>query len=291
ENTFINTNSKSGGVAFQKQYFNLFPLLSIDYEASKNNTFSISYNRRVDRPDGNSFNTFRQFRSLLTSQRGNPYLQPQYLHSFDLTYSYKTWLNHTLAYSRTGSPMINYNIQNDSSKTTISTSTNLLWANYYGYTLFIQKDIFKWWSVNLNATVFHIKAYGIVNDIPYTSLTTAFNPGLYSRITLRENFSIELNSFYLTPYLEGVMHYAPRNLVNITFKKSFLNEKLSIALAFNDIFNGLQLRTSFNYQNQRSYGVQTLDSRRINLSINYNFGKLKVEQREIKDKDPIQMGK
>jgi hypothetical protein len=291
ENTVVNAKSKKSGSTFQRQYFNLFPLFSVDYEAGKNHTFSISYNRRIERPDYNSFNPFRQFRSLLTTQTGNPYLQPQYIHAVDLTYSYKSWYNHTLSYARTALPMLDYNIQNDSSKTTITTGANLKWANYYGYTLFIQKDIFKWWSINLNATIFHIKAYGIVNDLPYTSLTTAFNPGLYSRVSLPRNFSMELNSFYLTPFLEGVTHYGARNLVNITIKKSFVKKKISLALSFNDIFNGLKMQTSFDYQNQRSFGVQTFDSRRINLSINYNFGKLKVQQREIKDKDPVKTGK
>ncbi|MES2763483.1 MAG: TonB-dependent receptor [Bacteroidota bacterium] len=291
ENMLIDARSKASGLTFHRQYFNLFPLLTLDYEAAKDHNFSLSYNRRIDRPDYNAFNPFRQFRSLLTTQKGNPYLQPQYVHVIDVTYSYDSWFNHTLSYARTAMPMIDYNIQNDSSKTTITTGTNLKWANYYGYTLFIQKDVFKWWSINLNATVFHIKAYGFVNDLPYTSITTAFNPGLYSRVTLPKNFSIELNSFYLTPFLQGVTYYGARNLVNITFKKSFMQDKLSVALAFNDIFNGLKMQTSFDYQNQRSFGVQTFDSRRINLSINYNFGKLKVEQREIKDKDPLKTGK
>ena len=72
----------------------------------------------------------------------------------------------------------------------------------------------------------------------------------------------------------------------MTFKKTFFEEKLSIALAFNDIFLGEIRNTQVNYQNIKMTGLQTFDTRRVNISINYNFGKLKVEQRQVKDIEP-----
>lgn len=68
--------------------------------------------------------------------------------------------------------------------------------------------------------------------------------------------------------------------------KTFLEEKLSVSLAFNDIFLGQIRSTNVNYQNIRMTGRQTFDTRRVNISINYNFGKLKVEQRQVKDIAP-----
>ena len=73
-------------------------------------------------------------------------------------------------------------------------------------------------------------------------------------------------------------------------KKTWFNEKLSVALAFNDIFWGEKRNTTSNYQNQHSVGYQSFDTRRVNLSVNYNFGKLKVEQRQAKDIDPPSKG-
>ena len=69
-------------------------------------------------------------------------------------------------------------------------------------------------------------------------------------------------------------------------KKTWLNDKLSLSLAFNDMFLGEIRNTTSDYQNQHSVGTQTFDTRRVNISINYNFGKLKVEQRQAKDIDP-----
>ncbi|MBI3518861.1 MAG: TonB-dependent receptor [Bacteroidetes bacterium] len=286
ENTIINTISKSNGSGFNRQYFNLFPLVSLDYKKSDNHAFSISYNKRVNRPDYNSFNPFRIFRSVLSSDQGNPYLKPEYSHDISFTYSYKTWMNHSINFSRIYNTFMNYSTQNDSSKTTLNTQANLKWADVYSYSLFIQKDLFKWWSVNLNATVFHINANGMINNQLYTISTVAFMPDLFSRITLSKGYSIEINAFYLSPFLEGVYYTKSRSNVSVAFKKTFLEDKLSIALAFKDIFLGQIRNTTTNYQNQHSIGRQTFDTRRVNISVNYNFGKLKVQQRQIKDTEP-----
>lgn len=195
-------------------------------------------------------------------------------------------MNHSFTFSRTNNNLLLYNAINDSSKLNITSVVNLKWADFYNYSLFIQKDLFKWWSVNLNATVFYINAKGIVNNAPYTISTVAFMPDLYSRITLKKGYSIEVNAFYLSPFLEGTFYTKARSNVNVAIKKTFLEEKLSVALAFKDIFWGQIRTTTSDYQNQHSSGRQTFDTRRVNVSVNYNFGKLKVEQRKVKDAEP-----
>lgn len=286
ENTVINTVSQSNGLGFNRQYFNVFPLASIDFKKSDNHTFSLSYNKRVNRPDYNMFNPFPTFINSLSVHKGNPFLKPEYSNDFGFNYSYKTWMYQSVNYTRLVNAFMGYNSQNDSTKSSTNSAANLKWADIYSYNLFIQKDIFKWWSVNLNASVFHVDGKGIINNQPYRFTYIAFNPNLYSRLSLKKGYSIEVNAFYLTPFLEGIYNTKSRSSVSMTFKKTFFEEKLSVALAFNDIFWGEVRRTTIEYQNIKMTGLQTFDTRRINISINYNFGKLKVEQRQIKDIEP-----
>lgn len=286
ENTVINSISQSNGLGFNRQYFNIFPLASIDFKKSDNHVFSLSYNKRVNRPDYNMFNPFTIFLNTVSSHKGNPFLKPEYSHDFGFNYSYKSWMNHSVNYTRLVNAFMGYNTQNDSTKTYVNSAANLKWADIYSYNLFIQKDLFKWWTVNLNATVFSVNGKGIINNLPYSFSYIAFNPNLYSRISLKKGYAIELNGFYLTPFLEGIYYTKSRSSVSVAIKKTFLEEKLSVSLAFDDIFWGQIRRTKVHYQNINMTGYQTYDTRRINISINYNFGKLKVEQRQIKDIAP-----
>ena len=286
ENTVINTVSQSNGLGFNRQYFNVFPLASIDFKKSDKHVFSLSYNKRVNRPDYNMFNPFPIFINSLSVHKGNPFLKPEYSHDFGFNYSYKNWMYHSVNYTRLVNAFMGYNNQDDSTKSYVNSAANLKWADIYSYNLFIQKDIFKWWTVNLNASVFYVDGRGIINNLPYRFSYIAFNPNLYSRITLKKGYNIEVNAFYLTPFLEGIYNTKARSSVSMTFKKTFFEEKLSIALAFNDIFLGEIRNTQVNYQNIKMTGLQTFDTRRVNISINYNFGKLKVEQRQVKDIEP-----
>lgn len=291
ENTIIHTISKSSQLGFDRQYFNLFPLVSLDYKKSDNHAFSISYNKRINRPDYNLFNPFVRFLSILTSHKGNPYLKPEYSHDIGMSHSYKTWITNSINFSRIYNAFMGYNTQTDSTKSYVNSAINLKWADIISYSLFIQKDLFKWWSVNLNATVFRINANGLVNNLPYTISTVAFNPDLFSRMTLSKGYSIEVNAYYLSPFLEGIYYTKARSNVSVAFKKTLLKEKLSVALAFKDIFWGEIRNTKTDYQNLHMTGRQTFDTRRVNISINYNFGKLKVQQRQVKNQEQGKSGK
>lgn len=290
ENTIIHTVSKSNGLGFDRQYFNLFPLVSIDFKKSDDHTFSLAYNKRVNRPDYNLFNPFTIFLNTQTLHKGNPFLKPEYSHDFSFNYSYKSWMNHSINYTRLVNAFMGYNTQNDSTKSYINSAANLKWADIYSYNLFIQKDLTKWWTINLNATVFGVYGTGIINHLPYSFSYIAFNPNLYSRMALKKGYAIEVNAFYLTPFLEGIYYTQARSSVSIALKKSFLDDKLSVSLAVNDVFWGEIRRTHVKYQNINMTGYQTFDTRRLNISINYNFGKLKVEQRQAKDIEPPSKG-
>ena len=71
--TVINNDS-----SFSRSYINLFPTLYLTYDADENNTFTLNYGRRIDRPAYQDLNPFLFFLDQYTYQAGNPYLQPQY---------------------------------------------------------------------------------------------------------------------------------------------------------------------------------------------------------------------
>ncbi len=287
ENTSINTLSNSNSLRYQRQYFNLFPMISLEYKKSDNHNFQFSANRRISRPDYNSFNPFRTVESLFTIQEGNPYLKAVYISSADLTYSYKDFMNHTISYSRVENSLIDYGTQNDSTKVRVTHLTNLETANAASYSLFMQKDVKSWFSFNLNATLFALEGKGFINGLPYSFSTFAFNPGIFGRFILPKEFSIELNAYYQSPILDGVNRVKSRSSLDIGFKKMFNNKKLSASLSFSDIFYTRTYNTVANYQNQNNVSTSRMDTRRINISLNYTFGRLKVEQREVNSNEDI----
>jgi hypothetical protein len=72
-----------------REYVNLFPTVFLSRQLDTNHVLNFSYSRRIDRPNYQDLNPFRFYLDRFTYQQGNPYLQPQYTNSFQLTHVYK----------------------------------------------------------------------------------------------------------------------------------------------------------------------------------------------------------
>ena len=76
-----------------------FPAASITYVANNDNTFNLSFSRRIDRPNYKYLNPFETRIDELTYEKGNAFLVPQYTNSLELTHTFKNKFNTTLSYS------------------------------------------------------------------------------------------------------------------------------------------------------------------------------------------------
>src|SRR5262249_222468 len=83
---------------FHKNYIQPFPTAYFSYEANKDNTFGLSYGRRINRPGYDNLNPFLFQLDRYTYQQGNPDLQPQFTHNIELSYNYRNALNVSLNY-------------------------------------------------------------------------------------------------------------------------------------------------------------------------------------------------
>ena len=78
----------SDSVSVPNRYFNLFPSAHLKYALNDMNEFGLSYSRRISRARANQLNPFTNYSDPFNLRRGNPYLQPEYIHSFDLAHTY-----------------------------------------------------------------------------------------------------------------------------------------------------------------------------------------------------------
>ena len=285
ENTNIQTESLTNSIKYTRQYFNVFPVISTDYNPNKNNSISVAYNRRIDRPDYNSFNPFRSFNNILNSSEGNPYLMPVYDNSFNLNYVYKGKISNTLSYSNLQHPLQNYTTQNDSTKEIIAHLTNMKQLNILRYNFFLREEIKNWWTISFLAGAYYIDYNGTVNGLNYAAKAIPWYTRLTSIFILKKNTKIEVSGFYWSPWLGNTTVFQQREGLSLAIKKSFLNNNLNVSLSLNDAFFTEQFRQKADFQNQKWTLYEAHDSRRLNVSLSYNFGKIKIQQRDTKEND------
>ena len=97
---------------------------------------------------------------------------------------------------------------------------------------------------------------------------------------ITEEIKLEVSGFLMGPWLGGVSNTRARGALHLNLKKSFFNNKLDVFLSVNDVFYTLIVYNKFKFQNLDFYTKETMDTRRYNFGLSYNFGKIKVQQRK-----------
>lgn len=280
ENTNLTGRNTVKAFELKRSYYNLFPNVSLDYNLSENHNLQLNLNRRIDRPAYESLNPFRTYRDQYAYFEGNPFLLPHYSNTIELTHSYKEFIAHALTYSRIDNVMLPYTMQNDSAKLTIETTKNMKVNNYYAYALFMQHSIKPWWELSFNGVFSYIEYKGDVSGTPFTTASFYYDPTLTNTFTAPKNTKIEVMAFYHSAKNNGLVQVRPRWMLSLAVKKTFLQDKLDCSIGVNDIFYSAYYRTDVNFNNQDWNFMVTQDSRRLVVSLTYNFGRTKVQERE-----------
>ena len=271
------TNSKGNSVTEQKvvnrHYFNLFPSIFINKVLSKDNELGFSFSRRIDRPDYESLNPFVNFVDLYTYGIGNPFLNPQYTNSFEVSYSYKKTINATLGYSQTSDAIARVLLSDTLKKTLYITSQNLAEKRSYNLNISSPLHIFKWWSTNNNLTVFY-NQFSTPNLLgsPYKSGKLAFQLNTNQTVNVNTSTSIEMSAHYQSSLVAGTLLLKPQYGVDLGLSKSFDNKKFSVKLAANDVFNLEKWRITSALPGQNYAVNEKQESRVFRLTCTYRFG-------------------
>jgi len=281
EDTEVLTSSHNTEYSYKRKYFNLFPLLSVDYSLSDNHEVSLSLNRRINRPDYNSLNPFLIFQNVLVFWGGNPFLRPEIASSAEISHTYKESLSNSVSYTQVNNVFSVAYLLNDTTKTTKATWFNLGKRQQYSYSFFFQKEFGKRLTSILKADASFLRYTGSYLDKPFSSSGLSYSGSCDNIILLNSKTKAEVTVSYEGPYLIGVIYTRPSWVLDLGIKRTFLNDRLKLGVAIKDVFFTAIERVVYDHNNQKVISNNWYDTRRFNVSLTYNFGKLKIEQREV----------
>jgi hypothetical protein len=276
------TNSKGNSITENKvvnrHYLNLFPTLFINQELSKNHDMGFSYSRRIDRPDYGSLNPFVNYVDLYTYEYGNPFLRPQYTNSFELSYSYKKNLNATLGYSHTSDVITEVLLSDTAKKTIFISQQNLAQQDSYNLNISSPLKFTKWWTSSNNLTVYYnnFKTPNIL-DVPYESGRLAYNINTNQTITLNSSTNFELSGYYQSKQVYGTLLIDPQYSIDLGLSKNFMDKKLNLKLAANDVFNLRKGRVTSALPGQNYVVKQKWESQVFRMTLTYRFGSNQIK--------------
>jgi outer membrane receptor protein involved in Fe transport len=283
EQTIAEGNQVIKNISFKKNYTKLFPTSYFSYQMNDNNTFGLSYGRRIERPSYQDLNPFQYQLDRYTYQQGNPDLQPQFSHNIELSYNYKGQLNVSANFTSISDIINDILITKkepaDSNYTTYQTKENIASNKNLGLSVNYNKKLAKWWSINVFANVFNNHYKGIIDSEKIDASVTAFHGNLNSQFTFNKGWAAEISGFYNSENLVSSAILArPMGMFSLGGSKQILKTKGTIRLNVRDPFYIMRFRGSTDLNKGLTEVHSVWDNRRLIFTFTYRFGKTNSPQ-------------
>ena len=270
----------------KKEYWQLYPTLHLSYTINQNQSLQLSYSRRVRRPHMWDLNPYLDVREGNQLGFGNPYLDPEFTNSFEL--SYNLGINKvnifTSAYFRQTnnmmtrygfvwdeasasyySPWMPYNAEYDGYWA--STWQNLNRGLNYGLEFIVDYQILKWWKVNLSINLYEsvIEGTELLNNQDKSAFRAS---GKFSSfMTLPKDWTIQLSGQYRAPFMDLQTDMLASYWADLAVKKDILQKRATISLRVGDVF----CTGGFGHTTDNEQMYRVMRSKRISPSVTIGF--------------------
>ena len=259
-------------------YLKLFPSLFVQQKLNDKHSLNFKYSYRIGRPNYHSLNPFRWMVDPYTYNQGNPNLKPQFTHSAGMGHNFKNALMSNLSINYTTGMFTEIIRQDDASKTVFQTMENLNNSIDISLSETVQLQPFKWWQLNGTVTGIYksIQLYADANE-PLTRTTLVAN--MTNTFKLPYKIDMEVSGRYSSEQLVSNIIIRPRSSVDVGFQRRILKDQGTLKIAVSDIFNKASGGAYAKYGNVDIDVQNKWDSRKLNITFNYRFGKADFKTR------------
>ena len=271
----------SDGASIPNTYFNAFPSAHIKYALNDRNEFGLSYSRRISRARANQLNPFTNYADPFNLRRGNPYLQPEYIHSFDLAYTFeqKIFSISSSIYYRRSQGVITRVKEFYEDNTSAITYQNLNSTNALGTELVMMFKPFNFWrttaSFNGNLVEYYTDLQGLSNT------TGAYIKAKFNTVIdfWKNSASFQASYAYNGPRVVVQGTVQRKGTFDLAFEKKFMEGDLAFGVRISDLFNQQSFYMDAVRENFQQVAYYKWMSRRVFLTFNYKFGKIEFKNK------------
>lgn len=289
-----NTNTQGNSLTLDEEhkinYTKLFPTTYVSFTPNDDHSFSLSYSRRINRPNYSLLNPFRWIASAYSYSEGNPYLQPAFTNNVELEYMLKENFISSVYFSHTDDDFEQLSIINPETSIQQIIPKNFIINRTIGFNQTVIVKPLSWWNISFFGTVYYSSTD---SKVP---VTLQYLKGWNGEFSVNNDFTLnKLNTLffnirytYVTKGVDNLDYNSTYNQLNTSFKGLFFDKKFTVSLHANDILSSSRITyTGF------SNGLKTVirnyyDNRYIALSLSYNFGEIfQKENRNVKNNEDL----
>ncbi|MFD2743164.1 MULTISPECIES: outer membrane beta-barrel protein [Sphingobacterium] len=280
ELTMSNGESRTMESNVKRRYFDLFPSASVTRTLNENNIISLSYAKKISRPNYRFLNPFEYFIDRFTFMRGNPYLQPQYTHGFSLNYTWMKMFNFTLGSDITNDAITESMGQDEETKQSWVIRENLgRQVNSY-LNINTPYKVGNFWSINNNMTLVHMYFKGPIAGSFVDQGGFMFQLNNMNNFKINKSLSAETSLAYTSPFVYNIYKIHSRWNLDVGVNYTFKDPRSTLKLAATDIFRTSRNNISTNFGAFLADIRQYNDTQTVRLTYTFRFGNLKQNIRK-----------
>lgn len=246
-------------------YDNLFPHLSLSFPV-KEVSGRLSYNIKTRRPSYSILSSNVQYNDRFTYQRGNPIVQPSYLHTAAMTLSWR-WVRFyaNWRYIKDGFYQFVEPYEKDDEITVFSYRNHPHYQTVSsGITL---SPKIGCWSPMLDVSML----YQDFSDNGRTYNMPIFFMKFNNSFQLPHDFIANVDMDFTSRGHSAIIEWEASGGLNIGLYKGFFNDRLSVNLQGKDLFASYRNSSWLRYGNREIYKWNYADTRKLVLTIRYKF--------------------
>lgn len=284
EATQTKTFAESLSQSTKLDYVKFFPTAYLSYKPNDNSTYTLSYSKRIERPQFYDLNPNVTFLNPFQTIEGNPFLQPSFIDNLELTYTYKK-LESKVYFSYQDNMFNEIPITDPTTNLIRFAIDNFIDIQRYGISENYVFDKVKWWT--------SINTFDINYSISKSKLliTQGGQKGFNSMISTNNDLSLNskktllfnLNYWYSFPGNDGFYKSDAMSSLSLTIQYLLLDKDLTLSLKGSDIFKTEVISINSRVNDVYNEGRYYRDRQAFQFSISYKFGnkKIKAGQREM----------
>jgi len=258
---------------FNYDKFSLFPSGNITRTLPKDQQLQVSYSRRIKRPARNNLNPFPQFIDYRTVAKGSPYLRPEYVNSFELSYQkkIKTGFISIQGYFRNVNDLVTNFVSSDGLGNVTMTSVNANRSYSAGTELMGNLQLIKWFRMTLTGNIYYYKLEDkkATSSVDKGTITWTTNSNLIFMITPNTNFSLTGRYNGRSISIQGSQ--SGNFILNAGLNQTFLKKKASLSLGIQDLLGTYTIKSVQKSENL-VFNTEIKPERRVvTLTFTYNF--------------------
>lgn len=267
-------NQLTTGEVNEQNVTRLFPSLQLVYKPAEKHQFAFNYSRRINRPGFFDLNPFVSFTDPLILERGNPELEPEFAHNYELSYQ----LNHgklgldVVGFQRTTTNVIQETVEAFDTDRLIYSYTNFGKQKNLGMELSTSWEPFSVLELTGNFSWYHTQYAAEPGDLEVRfNNQSTWQTNLQQRLNLKGDWSIEFSQNYQAPRIGIQTEDQANYYINAAIRKAFKNKRVVVTVNLRDMFDTRVFKMRVRGEAFEVNDLFKFQSRSLNLELRYKI--------------------